>query len=199
MRSVFLFSLLMLTCQNFGAVVNFDDQPATSPLTNQYISLGVTFNAPLFDIRNETFQNNIVTPPSSPNYARMLGTGATISFNVPGSVEIGGVPIVSWDNLGLRASSGYFGGYRADAFNIDDQVIATVFVPPVQQNQSQAIFQTTLNGESITRVRFTVFNANAGDGLIGFDNLTFPTPVAVPEPSSLVGLLMCASCWRRRF
>jgi hypothetical protein len=172
-------------------VINFDDVTGPVGLSNQYASHGV-----IFDTIEATpsFPFNVM-PPSSPNYAtpfwNTTNPGAIEFVSPLDSSVLAYTDSVTLTMVGLTstmANPGNFSGATIEALDVFGNVIAgqTQVIPAT--SASTLDLDLTFTGQ----VHELVFTPTGGtSGVLPFDNLTFDSPTAVPEPSSAVLLIGC--------
>jgi hypothetical protein len=163
------------TIANAGSLLNFDTLSPGSWVGNAYQSAGVIFDAPGWDVRNENF-GGIVLVPSSPNYIRLTEQvlTTTLRFVDPANPAVPATTtFFEFDNPGLVASSGFYGGLNVVAKDLDGNIVATASIPHVGPFQDRATFTTTIQSSEIHSVEFTYVPNPWAQGLVPIDNIRF--------------------------
>jgi hypothetical protein len=163
------------TIADTGVLLNFDTLSPGSWVGTAYQSVGVIFDAPGWDVRNENF-GGIVLVPSSPNYIRLTEevTTTTLRFVDPANQTVAATTTYfQFDNPGLVSSSGFYGGLNAVAKDLDRNVVATASIPYVGPFQGRTTFTTTMQSSEIHSVEFTYVRNPWAQGLVPIDNIRF--------------------------
>jgi hypothetical protein len=185
-----------------GVILDFDTLTPGSWVGHAYQYAGVIFDAPGWDVRNETF-GGIVLFPSSPNYIRLTEQvlSTTLTFVDPANPTIAAATtLFEFDNPGLVASSGFYGGLNAVAKDLQGNVVATESIPSVGPYQARSTFTTTIQAPEIHSIEFTYVPNPWAQALLPIDNVRFNEviPALYATIQRTIGGSEVMVCWNAR-
>jgi len=179
-----------------GEIVNFDvDQfgaavPDGAILSAQYRNYGVVFTGQIYanteDAYISPFNTATYRNPSAPN----LPVTAYAWFTVPGTDTA-----ATTDSVSLTPTdSSTLSIFILTAYGADGNVLATAqtIVEPSDRYLPSEDEVVTIAVPGIRYISFSGSLLTQGEFAIGFDNMTFSTPSAVPEPSTVSLLVLGA-------
>ena len=160
---------------NPGTTITFSEIPLadSTPLTNEYSSLGVTFTNLFYNTKNYDFPN--ISPPTASNFSNITNIASNpflISF---AQLQTGAAFSLVTDSLVSSNFEALFENTVVDSFNFETDSI------------------DPNNFHGFTGVTFDAIRINAGGGAALIDNIQFNsafTPTAVPEPFTIIGTLI---------
>jgi hypothetical protein len=177
-------AVLCFSSQRMHAgVINFEQFPDGTLITNQYAGQNVMFSG----ATQLTVGNNL-----NPNFPPHSGQG--VAEDTPGGngiVEIDAINGTSWSSV-----SGYITGNAAihlDAYNSSNQIIATVSTPAANYlGNSNNLSPNILLGINHTDIAYVRFHDTGNSFTLDDFSWTPQAPSSVPEPASLALLGMGA-------
>lgn len=180
-------------------IITFEDFPTfNGDVDDYYASQGIIFSTGDWRVWDETFGGAVV-PASGTQWLRPFGgVGSSISFVVPETSEPGVVDSFSWVDLAL-ANFGWYDGYTVAARDVFGTILDSASVPYASYPPGRSASTLTLNGPGIHEIEITSLIINPmGQSSQPFDNITFGTVRAVPEPVNLTLLALGGAMLRRR-
>ncbi|MBX9254289.1 hypothetical protein H1Q63_10105 [Desmonostoc muscorum CCALA 125] len=159
----------------------------TTPLTNLYAPLGVTFSGP-----GQLSGGSILNQSGSFGVDALSGSNF-LAFNRDAILSNGGVPTdpetISFADLisdfSIFASGGDPNTFQLQAFDIENSLLGTETITTGLGEWGELSFSSPLG--NISKV---VLTGIGGDAAFVYDNLSFtPASKSVAEPASLIGIL----------